>query len=673
MLQDISVEGKTLLWSSPRKSITVPPKSSNITDNPFKQEPTYHNRRVLGSQIVPKSPFTEVFKLRQSQSYSKWQKQDMEAEAISKLRQKLEMTKSAMAAKITSSNLPLNSHAVLSAPTTQNSLSKNTRNEGSTQPTFTGGTTVLPINGVKGGSSITLPATAKDVTPSADAKNTSSIFNFGDNSISSTTSTTSVTGKLVSETAPKSTSNATPSMQNTSTLTSQTVHFPKSNDASSDKSHPFGTGTPPIFSRGIVAEQSSVPTFSLPSQPSSLVAPHPHLFKAPDADGPKPNAVNHTDLGKPASSLFSSSTTKPVSDTGISINDTAAKSQNGGLTDQQSTGAPQPPVTEPTFRFGESIKPANVPSADTSTTSKFAFNSAKTEQPVASKLPIFGSNTQSIEPTIPNATVSGPGISSSGTKPIGNFFNGSAIGLSNNVNSAVSGGFGGSGFSAADVQSGTGSSQAQNSAFSKTTNTFALPINSGFGGNSFSTAGGQSGTGNLQSQNSVFDKTAQSIFGNKPITGNNAFSSPFSGSSTTNNDSSDSGKGNFSFGTSNSSTQQFPFKAGTSITTSSVFGKPSVFGTTTKSSSDSPKPLFGIASSEPTTTGNAATDKKESPQFSFNFGAPASNEGKIGSFSTAGAQGTPNNATNPNPFNFKPTTTNSFTFSFGTSSQGNKS
>lgn len=92
-----SKAGKTLLWSTPRKTNVAPRKAfkdSIVTNvgihmnNPFDKPHSGYGRRVASGHLgfkVPDSPG-----LRQSKSYSKWEKQDLEADSMAKLRKRLE-------------------------------------------------------------------------------------------------------------------------------------------------------------------------------------------------------------------------------------------------------------------------------------------------------------------------------------------------------------------------------------------------------------------------------------------------------------------------------------------------------------------------------------------------------------------------------------------------------
>ncbi|KAI5124876.1 hypothetical protein M0805_007306 [Coniferiporia weirii] len=96
--------GKQLLWSSPQKVATLPRKAfknSIVTNvglnvNPFERPPLsgYSKRVSIGGDSFRPSPPNSPALLH-SKSYSKWEKQDLEAEAMAKLRKKLEEEKKA--------------------------------------------------------------------------------------------------------------------------------------------------------------------------------------------------------------------------------------------------------------------------------------------------------------------------------------------------------------------------------------------------------------------------------------------------------------------------------------------------------------------------------------------------------------------------------------------------
>ncbi|TDL29631.1 hypothetical protein BD410DRAFT_780099 [Rickenella mellea] len=89
--------GKQLLWSSPRKSGFGTRKAfgDSIVNvglrlNPFDQPQVGVGKRVASGHMGFLAPNSNAPGLRQSKSYSKWEKQDLEAEAMAKLRKRLE-------------------------------------------------------------------------------------------------------------------------------------------------------------------------------------------------------------------------------------------------------------------------------------------------------------------------------------------------------------------------------------------------------------------------------------------------------------------------------------------------------------------------------------------------------------------------------------------------------
>ncbi|RDX55450.1 hypothetical protein OH76DRAFT_1551896 [Lentinus brumalis] len=91
-----SKAGKSLLWSSataPRESPTKrgPFRQSVVTNvgfrlNAFPAAPVPSTRRISTVYQAPSSPATDSPKLQKTKSYSKWEKQDLEAAAMSKIR-----------------------------------------------------------------------------------------------------------------------------------------------------------------------------------------------------------------------------------------------------------------------------------------------------------------------------------------------------------------------------------------------------------------------------------------------------------------------------------------------------------------------------------------------------------------------------------------------------------
>ncbi|KZT42956.1 hypothetical protein SISSUDRAFT_1058095 [Sistotremastrum suecicum HHB10207 ss-3] len=88
-------DGKTLLWNAPQPRTPTPTKSSfNLsvgvyTANPFHESPKAPGRRVTYAHPSPLTQPAEarVKQLHHSKSFSKWEKQDIEAAAMTKLRE----------------------------------------------------------------------------------------------------------------------------------------------------------------------------------------------------------------------------------------------------------------------------------------------------------------------------------------------------------------------------------------------------------------------------------------------------------------------------------------------------------------------------------------------------------------------------------------------------------
>ncbi|KAI9001414.1 hypothetical protein BD414DRAFT_33275 [Trametes punicea] len=93
-----SKAGKSLLWSSTMSSRESPAKrgtlrqsigpSTNLRLSLLSPTPASSNRRISSVHQVPASPGSDSPKLQKSRSYSKWEKQDLEAAAMLKIREK---------------------------------------------------------------------------------------------------------------------------------------------------------------------------------------------------------------------------------------------------------------------------------------------------------------------------------------------------------------------------------------------------------------------------------------------------------------------------------------------------------------------------------------------------------------------------------------------------------
>ncbi|KAI0751609.1 hypothetical protein C8Q80DRAFT_1119326 [Daedaleopsis nitida] len=104
-----SKAGKSLLWSSTISSRESPMKRGPLRQsvatnvgmrlNVFPPPQVATNRRIASVYQAPASPATESPKLQKSKSYSKWEKQDLEAAAMSKIRDRQLAARAAEASK----------------------------------------------------------------------------------------------------------------------------------------------------------------------------------------------------------------------------------------------------------------------------------------------------------------------------------------------------------------------------------------------------------------------------------------------------------------------------------------------------------------------------------------------------------------------------------------------
>ncbi|EJD00949.1 uncharacterized protein FOMMEDRAFT_21422 [Fomitiporia mediterranea MF3/22] len=689
--------GKQLLWSTTQNgTMSLRPRTvggsaiadAGVNGNPFERplQSSYSKRIPIGVDSTLRSP-TGSPVMRQSKSYSKWEKQDLEAEAMAKLRKRLEEEKKAAspvpapilkkvsfqlptstaessgsAPSITSSSsAPASMHVPSTPNKTAEKAAKPTTSNLFTPPQANGDANKVPPLSMMATSSsapsqikpptITLTPPSKETTQSAATKPA-----FGFPPVSA--QTTGVPPDKKETPASESKSNeqasapsAAPSMPN---LFGQKVQGTPNGAASSQPaanlfakpaapsnvSASDGTsGAAPVFSFGIKGaaqgekktEAPSPFSFGKPAEkPAPSASGASKETAIPNGGSPFGFGVSTGNTGQPAATT---ATAQGQTASPFSLNTAANKPSepsNKPATAQPLAGVNA--ATAPKFNFGFSSKPAASASPAQVQASTSVPKSATSVSPFS-----FASSVaaQNAAPATNAQSASTPASSSTTAAPKFSF--GTPTGQTSSMTATPS---------AASAGSGSSSGTMTNAPTSS-----GVPASTGF---SFNFGG---------------SKPAGSTSTSSPFGGQPAASSPFSTQSTTSSPFAAQPASSSSFGTQPAGSSPFgtaakPATASPFGTTGTAFGgaagtssTSSPFGTAAKPPGEAPKPLFGAGQS--TTSGMTTysapttTEKQENkPAFSFNFGggAPAAFGGTSASapngassggvFGSTGASGT---------------------------------
>ncbi|TBU43358.1 hypothetical protein BD309DRAFT_864512 [Dichomitus squalens] len=696
--------GKNLLWSSTISSRESPvkrgPLRQSVTTNAasrtniFPPSPVVLTRRISSVYHAPASPAAEGPALQKTKSYSKWEKQDLEAAAMSKIRDRQQAARA--------SDTPKALPSSASAPSTTTSSSN-------TAPSL------FSI-------SSTTPATNK--APEKPSGSGTTTFSFAPSSgNSASTASKSSTSEL-----PKI--NTTPAPSTTSTDPSKpppTFSFAPSAPATSNAPDPqpvapqTSSSIPNFFAKPS-APTTSTPATSAPSASSSSI---PNFFAKPAAQGPTPTTTTAT---TPASA---SGTSKPSFSFGPTPAQQAGNSPAplGNATNdpakgnEQSKAAPgtsllsrlgmgpppsSQPANAPTFSFA---KPESTTSAAASTSnaakapaaaaaaavsSAPKFNFGVSSKPAsASTTPIPAANAPPVSGILP-----APGSSSTPASSTPKF----SFGVTNSnaqpatsSTSAPANPFGTSSAAAASSAAkspfsfGATSTPGSNSSPFSGATTTASPFGAALG-----TSATASPFGVAASNATKPSDASKSAFGFGTTSSGTLGASPFGAASNIANKPAEPAKSAFSLGgnTSSSIANPSPFGAPASGASSSPFGVPaanstlgaapgsaakadgapksafsfgnttsstssaSPFGTAQKADSQASKPVFGFSapSTSTPTFGSTSTPAGQPSKPTFGFGAPAN--------VTAASSATPASGSTTSGTENKA----SFSFNFGQSS-----
>ncbi|KAL4241852.1 hypothetical protein ABKN59_000603 [Abortiporus biennis] len=611
-----SKSGKNLLWSSTSHRESPVPRraafrqsiatSVGLRLNPFQQAQLPVTRRVTSFHGHP-TPTPDSPKLQSSKSYSKWEKQDLEAAAMAKLREKA--MKSASPSVTPKPPSATSAPPLFSAPSTQATPS-------APAPTASATTYTAPSNlfSKPSAAAETKPASTPDSTTAASAPSAKTSF------------------------APPSTPLFGPSSALKPSAPPEkpaAVPFPSQPSSGQNKPSTFTWGKPPAApasSSAPATSSSNVPSFFANTQTAAKPAPVPSPAPAPPASqstaqpkptfsfGPQPTAppAGSSPFGSqpakeqekkpenastPGTSLFSRlGGIAPGGDASAAGSSTGSFSfatkapatttiSNTATTPSNNSGTTSAPAAPPKFDFGFS-KPQPPPSTTTAPKTTSAFGPPQSSNDAPKQSAFFSSSFQPSSTTVPSDASKSTSVF--GQTPT----------VDNNKPTF--------GSTSQPTAPATSAMKPPTSAFGSTAST----------GSAFSGFGATSATSN----GSTFGGGASKDAGNAGAT-----------------------KPAFSF----ASTPAFGVKAGESTATG---GASATSGTTTSTSAS--KPLFSFApTSTPATTPAPPSSK---PSFSFApsststtaFGGNSSNfTNAAGPGSTAGAASAPKS--------------NAFSFNFG--------
>ncbi|KLO07505.1 hypothetical protein SCHPADRAFT_1001614 [Schizopora paradoxa] len=627
--------GKTLLWTSTKNNIS-PKKAfkdsiiANVgTTNPF-ERPSYssYGRRVsTGHDAFKQSSQSPV--LTPSKSYSKWEKQDLEAEAMAKLRKKLEEQKKvSLAASESKKKVTFELPTSVSAPAMASSITA-PAGLGTSTPTATttSTTTAKPVGNLFGDpSKSTQPVNSSATAPS----------------LSTPSATTGMFTPPVNKPASSSTDSVT---QKPPVPLFFGPSAGKEKGQEKAKEAPSISFAPTPASAPAEPSKPAAPSFSFgqPSNPTpSVSAPTPIMFgekKVDNAQTAPSSGSSHIFAPKPSLPSTSPSAAPMFSIKG------AAQADNSQATTFNSTPsnpfAPSTPAAPPSTSGGFSFGAKPVSSTPTSTPTGFSFmNQPKPTTPATEPPKVIS--------TTPVGT---PSTSTASATPKFSF-----------------------GFSKPD--------SASTPSFTTTPSEPPKPVTPtfGFGATSNNSTTPVAPAPKITFPSSPFGNStapAPAASASKPgfgfTTAGNSMTSTPAAPATNNNTSNSATTPKFSFsfggagggnGAAGPSNTAAPANSGFGAAPKPATTTPSIFGNTNSKPADVPKPLFGFGSGgapTPTTPGasNPTSEKSDKPAFSFNFGATPS----------APPSGTVSSAPSvANPFGIKPA--GSSGFSFGAPSNG---
>ncbi|KAI0638031.1 hypothetical protein C8Q77DRAFT_1187433 [Trametes polyzona] len=609
ILDSPSKLGKNLLWSSTMSSRESPvkrgPLRQSISSNVglrlsvIAPTPPASSRRISSVYQAPASPASDSPKLHKSKSYSKWEKQDLEAAAMSKIRVKQQQQIKAAPAPTTSTP-PLFNAAPAPTPATK----PEEKPAQFSAPSFG-----FPPAGASSDNASSKPvaeppklnipqSNIPQSKPAEQSKLTAPSFSF-----------------------PSTNSGASTAPSNSAGSASTAAQKP---DSQSSSSVPNFFAKPPAPSPAAPAASNSVPNFF--AKPAGAAAPAP---AAPSANAPKA-----TFSFAPSSAPASQPAQQPSNNPGAA---------SGGKTEEPK----QTPGASLLSRLGMGPPPAaQTPSGAASSTPTFSFAKPTPAAGSTSSTPGFGgaaanaqTNAESTKPTFSFGVSSKPATSTPTT--------GAANGTQANAASSAPSTSTPPGTTAPKFSFGLNNASSQPTASQPAASTPAAPASNPFQSSAANATNASSAPKSAFSFGSS-STSSSSPFGN--ASGNNAGSSPFgapAGTSASNNASPFGGAANATTSASNAS----PFGAAANGTTKPAeapksafsFGAPSTSSTDTSKPSEPAKSAFSFGGNASSSSSgsvfggsaaqNSTTTKTETPASSSPFSFASSSTPSFGTSS----------------------------------------
>ncbi|KAI0677092.1 hypothetical protein C8Q78DRAFT_1073827 [Trametes maxima] len=412
--------GKNLLWSSvmaSRESPTIRgPLRQSISNtmglrvSVFASSPVSSSRRISTVFQAPPSPATESPKLQKSKSYSKWEKQDLEAAAMSKIREKQLQQMKALPAPppVTSTSAPSLFNTPTPIPAPAPTAAK--ASEKSSQPSFSfAPSTSAPVNKPPAGASHTSADQSKPSAPS---------FAFPTSTAAGPSVAPSVPAGSTSQTAPK------PGPQSAGAVPN---FFAKPTaPASTSMSTTGSTSVPNFFAKPsepsaapAVSPATAVPkpTFFAPSPASTQQPPSgaPTTNDASKAEGPKQvpgsSLLSRLGMGPPPPAQTSSTPMFSFANTSSTAPGTSAPATDSSKSTPFGQPANGSSTATPKFSFGAPPKPADSAPASTPTANgTFAAASAPASAtaPASTTTPKFSFGVNGSQPAGSTPAASSP-------------------------------------------------------------------------------------------------------------------------------------------------------------------------------------------------------------------------------------------------------------------------
>ncbi|KAJ3003039.1 hypothetical protein NUW54_g5514 [Trametes sanguinea] len=211
VLDSPSKAGKNLLWSSTMSSRESPAKrgalrqsigpGANLRLSILAPAPVSSSRRISSVYQAPASPASDSPKLQKTKSYSKWEKQDLEAAAMSKIREKQQLQQQAKttpapaATPISTSGLFSATTATAASPKPAEKAPQPAASTFSFAPSSGNGTTNKPADDP---SKQSMPSSTSATAPSGQTKPAAPLFPFPSSNATGSTSSSAASAASTS-------------------------------------------------------------------------------------------------------------------------------------------------------------------------------------------------------------------------------------------------------------------------------------------------------------------------------------------------------------------------------------------------------------------------------------------------------------------------------------------